>query len=124
MIERITTNTGGVSYLDIRFGEGHSVHEGLLDATLLAASRNADGFLPPGLPVLATGGPVSGAGQAAYGIIGPEAVKLGTINTFGNMIFSGGLNRDAIEANLGRVLSANELSAIAAAAGLPGVVLK
>jgi hypothetical protein len=44
------------------------------------------------------------------------------VNRFGNMIFSGPLNRDAIEANLGRVLSANELSAIAT--GLPAVVLR
>jgi hypothetical protein len=98
MLERTTLDTGGVSYMDIRFGEGH------------------------GIPVLATGLPVSGAGQSAYGIIGPEAQKLGSVNRFGNMIFSGPLNRDAIEANLGRVLSANELSAIAT--GLPAVVLR
>ncbi|MEO5772708.1 MAG: hypothetical protein ABIQ32_01140 [Sphingomicrobium sp.] len=122
MLERTTLDAGGVSYMDIRFGEGHSIHEGLLDATLLAASRDADGNLPPGLPVLATGGPVSGAAQSAYGLIAPEPAKLGTINRFGNMLYSGGLNRKAIEANLGRVLSANELSAIAT--GLPGVVLK
>jgi hypothetical protein len=122
MLERTTLDTGGVSYMDIRFGEGHGIHEGLLDAAGLAASRNADLDLPPGLPVLATGLPVSGAGQSAYGIIGPEAQKLGSVNRFGNMIFSGPLNRDAIEANLGRVLSANELSAIAT--GLPAVVLR
>jgi hypothetical protein len=122
MIERTITDAGGVSYMDIQFGDPHTVHEGLLDATLLAASRDADKMLPPGLPVLATGGPVSGAGQSAYGIIGPEPAYLGTVNRFGNMIFSGGINRKAIEANLGRVLSANELSAIAT--GLPGVVLK
>ncbi len=122
MLERTVTDAGGVGYMDIRFGEGHSIHEGLLDAAALAASRNADLDLPPGLPVLANGGPVSGAAQSAYGIIGPETAKLGAVNRFGNMIFSGGINRDAIEANLGRVLNANELSAIST--GLPGVVLK
>ena len=123
MIERTVTDVGGISYKDIRFGGDQClIHEGLLDATLLAASRDADKNLPPGLTVLSTGGPVSGAAQAAYGIIGPEVAYLGTGNRFGNMIFSGGLNRKAIEANLGRVLSANELSAIAT--GLPGVVLK
>ena len=120
--ERVTLQAGATSYADYRFGEGHSIHQGLLDATTLAASKDADGYLPPGLPVLANGSPVSGAGQAAYGLIGPEPAKLGSVNTFGNMIFSGGCNRDMIEANLGRALSADELSAIAT--GLPGVVLK
>lgn len=122
MIERTVTDAGGVSYMDIRFGEGHGIHEGLLDNALLAASRDADKYLPPGLPVLATGGPVSGAAQAAYGLVGPAPAYLGSVNRFGNMIFSGPVNRKAIEANLGRVLSANELSAIAT--GLPAVVLK
>lgn len=120
MIERTTVQAGGVSYADIRFGEGHSIHQGLLDAAALAASRDADGHLPPGLPVKADGTIVA-AGDA-YGIVGPGPAKLGAVNTFGGMLFSGGLNRDMIEANLGRVLSAAELAGIAS--GLPGVVLK
>lgn len=118
--ERLTVLAGATSYADIRFGEGHSIHQGLLAAAGLAASRDTDGLLPPGLPVNAAGAPVT-AGDA-YGIIGPEPAKLGAINTFGNMIFSGGLNRKMIEANLGRVLSAAELTGIST--GLPGVILK
>lgn len=122
MLNRTVTTITGVSYTDIRFGEGHAIHEGLVDATTLAASKDAESKLPPGLPVLANGSPVSGAAQSAYGIIGPEPPILGSVNSLVNMIFSGGLNRKMIESNLGRVLSANELSAIAT--GLPGVVLK
>lgn len=121
MLNRTVTDNPGTSYADIRWGEGHAIHEGLLDATALAASADADGYLPPGLPVLSTGAPVSAPGQSAYGVIGPEPVKLGTTNSLGNMIFSGGLNRDMIESNLGRVLSADEVSAIAT--GRPGLVL-
>lgn len=121
MITRTVTTITGTSYSDIRTGEGHGIHMGLLDATALAASRDADGNLPPGLPVLAAGGPVTGAAQAIYGLVGPEYVKLGSTNLFGNMIFSGMINRDMVEANLGRVLSANELSAIST--GRPAIVL-
>lgn len=121
MIERTVTDAGGVSYLDVRFGEGHSIDQGLIDVSTLGAFDDADGYLPPGLPILATGAPVSAPGQKAYGLVGPEVVKLGTVDHLGNMIFSGGIVRDRIEANLGRVLTADELSAIAA--GCPGIVL-
>lgn len=121
MIERTVTTNAGTSYADIRVGDGHGIHQGLADASLAAASRDADLNLPPGLPLLATGGPVTTTGQSIYGIVGPEATKLGATNRYVNMIMTGILNRDMIESNLGRVLSANELSAIAT--GLPGVKL-
>ena len=120
MLTRTVTPISGTSYTDIRWGEGHNIHQTLLDATALAASRDADGNIPPGLPVSAAGGIVA-AGDAAA-IVGPEPVKLGSTNVFGNAIFSSGLNRDMIESNLGRVLSAAELAGIAS--GLPGVVLR
>lgn len=106
----ITTTAGGTSYGDIRVGEGHGIHQGLLDAAGLAASRDADGNLPVGLPVLATGLTVTIG--TAYGFVGPEPVKLGATNTFGNLIMTGVLNRDMIEANLGRVLTAAELAGV------------
>jgi hypothetical protein len=112
-----TSTTGGIGYINIRVGDvaSHNIHEVLLDATALAASRDADGNLPPGLPVSAAGGLVTSG--TAYGYIGPEPVRLGTANTFGNVIRGGGLNRDAIEDNLGRVLSAAEI------AGQPSAVI-
>lgn len=108
----ITRTTGGTGYIDVRVGEGHSIHEALLDATALAASRDADGFLPPGLPVNAAGAPVTTG--TAYGVIGPEPVKLGSVNIFGNVIRSGGINRDAAEDNLGRAWSAAEIAGVVA----------
>lgn len=122
MLTRTVTAITGVSYNDFRVGEYHNVHEMLVDASLSAASRDADNKLPPGLPLLATGGPITGAGQVAVGLVGPEAVSLGATNVFANAVVSGLLNRKMIESNLGRVLSANELSAIAT--GLPAVILR
>lgn len=111
MIRVTKTGTTDTAYADVRVGEGHCIHQVKLTAAALAASRDADGNLPPGLPVLATGAPVTAG--TAVGVIGPEAVALGAADTFGNVIFSNGINRDQIEANLGRVLTAAEL------AGLP-----
>ena len=118
-MEVTVTSAGGTSYMDIRAGVGHGIHQKKVNATTMAASRDADGYLPLGLPVNAAGGPVT-AGDAV-GIIGPEPMKLGTVNVFMNAILTGPLSRQAIEANLGRVLTAAELAGIAS--GLPGVRL-
>lgn len=102
-----------VAYGDVRVGEGHCIHQIRLDAAALAASRDANGFLPPGLPVRPAGTPVSAAGQNAV-VIGPEPVALGAVNTFGNVICSQGLNGDQIAANLGRAITADERAALLA----------
>lgn len=114
------TTAGGQSYIDIRVGEGHGIHQGLIDVSEVGSVDDAEGYLPPGLPLTAAGDPV-GAGEDAYGIVGPEAVKVGAADHYGNMIMTGVLNRDAIEDNLGRVLSADELAGIAS--GCPGIKL-
>lgn len=114
MISRTTTAAGGTAYGDIRVGECQ-VHQGLLDATTLAASRDANGSLPVGLPVKADGTPITGVGQATFGLVGPEAVKLGDVDVFGNVIISGNVNRDMIEDNLGRALTADEVASLPAA---------
>ena len=110
----VTSTAGGVAYGDIRVGECQ-VHQGLLAAASLAASRDALGSLPVGLPVQVDGTPITTTGQAIFGLVGPEAVKLGSVNVFGNLILSGNVNRDMIEDNLGRALSANEIAALPAA---------
>jgi hypothetical protein len=104
-----TNTAGGSGYIDVRVGDDHNIHEVLLDASNLAGARDADGYLPPGLPVNAAGQLVLTTVQV-YGYIGPEAVKLGSANIFANIIRAGGLNRDAIEDNLGRALNAAELA--------------
>lgn len=108
-----TTQNPGDSYVDVRVGEGHAIHQIKLNAANLAASRDADDYLPAGLPVKADGTAVA-ATQAPYAFIGPEAVKLGANDIFANVILTGVLNRDAIEANLGRVLTADEANVPAA----------
>lgn len=111
----VTTTAGGTGYIEIRLDpKGCETHQAIIDVSTLGAFDDADGYLPPGLPLLAAGGPVTGAGQTAVYVVGPEAVKLGAADHFGNVILNGFLVRDAIEDNLGRVLSADELAALTA----------
>lgn len=116
------TNTAaaGTAYVDIRVGEGHGIHQTLLDVSALTGVDDTSGSLPPGLPILVSGAPVSAGAQTAFGLIGPEPVKLAAADHFGNVMLSGVFNRDAIEDNLGRSLSADELTAIGNA---PAIVL-
>jgi len=107
----------GTTYADIRVGECQ-VHQVRVDPAAFAAHKDASGALPVGLPVLGTGLPVSGAGQVAAGIIGPESVVLQSTFHYANCFISGTFNRDMIEDNLGRVLSADEIAAVAAAGTL------
>lgn len=114
-----TSTAGGTGYADIRVGHVDQ-HQTLIDVSGLAAAVDADGYLPPGLPLDATGNPV-GAAEDAYAILGPEAVKLGAADHFGNAILGGVLNRDMIEDNLGRALTVDELAGIAS--GMPQIRL-
>jgi hypothetical protein len=107
------TNTAaaGVSYIDIRVGEA-VVHQGLIDVSALTSVDDANGSLPVGLPLKADGAPVTAGTDVIFGLVGPEPVKLQAADHFGNVFLSGVFNRDAIEDNLGRALTANELAAI------------
>lgn len=108
------TNTAaaGAAYADIRVGECQ-VHQVLLDVSGLTGVDDANGSLPVGLPIKADGTPVAAGTDVLFGLIGPEPVKLGAADHFGNAFVSGTFNRDMIEDNLGRALSANELAALA-----------
>lgn len=117
---QFTSTAGGTGYIDIRVGDGHGIHQGLVDVSEVTGVDDADGYLPIGLPLTAAGDPV-GAAEDAYGVVGPEPVKVGTADHFANMIFTGVLNRDAIEDNLGRSLTADELAGIAS--GCPQIKL-
>lgn len=110
--------TVGPSYIDIRVGECQ-VHQSKLAVATLAAKVDAGGSLPVGLPIImSNGNPISAPAQGPIGLLGPESVHLGAVNQFGNVFISGNFNRQAIEDNLGRVLSADELAAIAATTGM------
>jgi hypothetical protein len=102
----------GRAYIDIRVGECQ-VHQGLLDVSTLTGVDDADGNLAPGLPIRTNGAPVTAGTDAIIGLVGPEPVKLQAADHFGNVFVSGTFNKNAIEDNLGRALTANELAAIA-----------
>lgn len=108
------TNTAaaGSAYSDIRVGECQ-VHQQLYDVSGLGSADDASGSLPVGLPITTAGIPVAAGTDVIAGLVGPEPVKLQAADHFGNLFISGNFNRDAIEDNLGRALSANELAAIA-----------
>lgn len=106
------TSAPGRAYIDIRVGECQ-VHQVKLDVSGLTSADDADGYLPPGLPITTAGIPVAAGTDVIAGLIGPEPVKIGSDDIFGNIFLSGTFNRDAIEDNLGRAVSANELAAIA-----------
>jgi hypothetical protein len=108
---RVTTTDGGLSYIDIRVGEGHTIHQRLLDVSNLYDDTDADGYLPPGLGLTGTN-PATlahASGTTVY-LIGPEPVYIGkvtsTVDVFGNVIAAGGVNGDAIADNVGTALAA------------------
>jgi hypothetical protein len=107
------TNTAalGLSYVDIRVGEGHTIHQRELDVSDLYDETDAQGYLPPGLG-LTGANPATIAhesGTTVY-LIGPEPVYIGTVTStvdvFGNVIAAGGVNGDAIADNVGAALAA------------------
>ena len=99
----------GTSYIDIRIGEGHTIHQILLDVSDLYDDTDDQGYLPPGLGVTATGTLAHTSGTTVA-LIGPEPVYIGTVTStvdvFGNAIFAGGVNGDAIADNVGAALAA------------------
>lgn len=106
------STAGGTGYVDIRVGRGHAIHQAFLDVSAITA--DAEGYIPPGLPLTAAGAPIAAPGEVAKYVVGPEAVEEGSADHFGNAFLDGALNQDAIEDNLGRVLTANEIAALAA----------
>lgn len=117
---RITSTAApaGTSYIDIRAGGAHSIHQRKLDVSTLSGLVDANGTLPPGTVLKISAGvgiPVAGTTDEVE-IIGPDPVKIGadTTDIFGNVFRSGDFNRDAIEDNIGRALSSNELASIRA----------
>lgn len=109
---RVTqTAAAGTSQGDIRVGECE-VHQVLLDVSTLTGVDDANGTLPVGTPILATGAPVTGTTDVVFGIIGPEPVHLEAADHFGNCFISGSFNKDMIEDNLGRALDSNEIASL------------
>lgn len=108
-----TTAQAGVQYGPITVGGGHLIHQVKLDVSALSGAQDADGYLPVGTVIDPSTGAVPTNSATGAVFIGPEPVKLGEDDHFANAIFDKGINRAAVESNLGRVLSADELAAIA-----------
>lgn len=109
---KVTKKAGASSYIDVKLGTAHTTHQVKLNAAALAAFKDANGDLPPGLPIQRDGTPITAPGQRAVGIVGPESTPVEAHGNFGNVILGGYATQDAIESNLGRVLTADEVSAL------------
>ena len=106
------TAAAGFAYTDIRIGDC-VVHQTKLDVSAFTSLDDANGTLPPGLPIITGGLPCTGTTDVVLGIIGPEPAHLNqAADHFVNVIVSGVLNYQAIEDNLGRVWDANELASV------------
>jgi hypothetical protein len=107
---RVTaTAAAGVAYGDIRVGEGHTIHQILLDVSDLYDNTDAGGYLPPGLGIAANGTLAHESGTTVA-LLGPEPVWIGkvtsTVDVYANAIFAGGVNGDMIADNCGAALAA------------------
>lgn len=131
MPPRITRNAeAGQDYGNPFVGPVDHTNQLAVDVGLLTAAEvDANGYIRPGLPLAADGTLIGIAPDYAYGAV-VEATKVAEGNTqlqrdaagpAGDGIVriavarSGLLNRDIVEDNLGRVLSADEIAGIGAA---------
>jgi hypothetical protein len=123
------TASGGTDYGSPFVGPiDHTIGIPILVDDLTTAEVDANGVLKPGVPVKRNGGLVNGAGQVVFGCIA-EATKVAASNSATDLaavttdpevavVLIGCLNRDIVEDILGRALSADEVSALAAAGSL------
>jgi hypothetical protein len=126
----ITNTAGGITHGDPFVGGAHDATNIKVDVSTLTTDWvDAYGFVKPGCPLQIDGTLAgTGASQTAYCVvIGARKIPGTTTNvgigTNTNDFILGAatsalLNRDIIEDNIGRVLSANELAAFAASNSL------
>lgn len=120
------TSTGGTGYGDPFVGRPGPAANGLLDVSTMSTNEVDEfGFVKPGVIVTITGASAGAATDIAYGVV-PEPTKiphatipptnaslLADTAVYPIGVFTSGLlNRDIIEDNLGRALTANELLAL------------
>ncbi len=121
---------GDELYLDVFMGDLDNVDTALLDvSTLTAAEVDSYGWVKPGVPLQLTGGNlalITAANQTVYTVT-PSPIQLrgrydnanlaaDTRDIHAQAPTTGAVQRKAMEKNLGRVLSANEIAGFA----LPG----
>jgi hypothetical protein len=101
----------------------HTMGINVLMSGMSTAEVDADGVLKPGVPLKRDGTLVSGASQVVFGVT-VEATKVAASNSVGDLAAAGtkeiavayfcSYNKAIAEDILGRAVSANELTALAA----------
>lgn len=119
----VYTQPGGTSYAPIIVGDPDGMTHIKLDVSTLTTDEvDANGNLKPGVLLQANGALVTAAGQSGYGVTieaskiltGNTALATDTSDPVIAVCTNGLVNRDIVEDNLGRALSANEVAAYAA----------
>jgi hypothetical protein len=120
----IKTTAGGTAYASPFVGAPRDVLHVKVDvSTLTSAEVDSKGYIKPGVPLTIAGALIGSSNTARVGIV-VEATKVAeagatlsgvTLDPFVAVAFGGTVNRDIIEDNLGRAVSANEI------AGLNGI---
>lgn len=118
----ISATTGGLAHSNVFVGDITGTDVVLVDISdLTIAEVDADGYLKPGLP-LKKDGSIVGSTHVVWGVtIEPTKLKHATIpptdvslaadtGTFPVTVGFGLCNRDLMEDNLGRELTANEIA--------------
>ncbi len=114
----VTTTTGGLSHSPVFVGEIQGTDVVKVDLSDLSDEEvDADGYIKPGVP-LAKDGNIIGSGVPVWGVT-IEAIKVATGGTDAILdaatdcfvaVGFGLCNRDVMEDNLGRALSADEIA--------------
>lgn len=120
----VTKTTGAIGYGKPFIDGPRDILHVKVDVSGLTTDEvDADGYLKAGVPLTIDGLLIGASNTKRVGVT-PNEVKIAETNTglagitndpFVAVAFSGSVNRDSMEDNLGRVLTANEI------AGLNGV---
>lgn len=124
----VKKTAGGTTYAPVFLGEILAMEQILVDVSELTTDEvDADGWLKPGVPFKQDGTLADGSGHIYAVNPEPQDLRLDTVpptnvslaadtKTYPlGMGTMGTVNRDVIEDNLGRALTANELTAFATA---------
>lgn len=118
---RISSTSGGTMYGNPFVGEKLGPVAVVVDVSALTTDEvDEHGYLKAGVPLTINGALIGAANTAVVGIV-PEAIKIADSNTdlasvttdpFVTIYTIGAVNRDIIEDNLGRALTADEVAGL------------
>jgi hypothetical protein len=109
-MNKTTVTAGGTGYATVGLFVGPVDHTEAIPVTVADVSSLVDdnNFLIPGTPLTADGEPIDD-GDAVYGVV-MEPVKAAGTSLHVTVARIGLVNRDIVEDNLGRALTADELA--------------